>query len=91
MCILRPLTDAPLFVQFLNSHITCHARTEFDDYEEEDKKRQLLRLWLAPPNSRRLSPLMSGIYKDQRPGAVRGGFESRAPELSFQTKGTLRD
>ena len=72
--------------QFLNNHITYHARTEFDDYEEEERRRHLLRMWLAVPNSRKLSPLMSGIYQDQSPGAVRGGFPSRTGSHVYETK-----
>ena len=72
--------------QFLNNHITYHARTEFDDYEEEERRRHLLRMWLAVPNSRKLSPLMSGIYQDQSPGAVRGGFPSRTGGHVYETK-----
>ena len=72
--------------QFLNNHITYHARTEFDDYEEEDKRRHLLRMWLAVPNSRRLSPGMAAIYRDQKAGAVRGGFPSRVGGHVYETK-----
>ena len=75
-------------LQFCNNHVAMHARTSFEDYEEEDRRRHLLRLWLSVPNSRPLSPLMGHIYKDRRPGAVRGGFESRVPgRVVFETTG----
>jgi hypothetical protein len=45
----------------------------------------LLRMWLAVPNSRPLSPLMATIYQDQRAGAVRGGFPSRTGKHVFNT------
>lgn len=72
-------------IQLLNNHVTYHARTEFDDYLEEDRKRHLLRMWLSMPNTRTLSPLMSTIYQNQQGGAVRGGFPSRTGTHSYTT------
>ena len=72
-------------IQLLNNHVTLHSRTEFDDFPEPERKRHLLRMWLSMPNTRTLSPLMSGIYKDQTGGAVRGGFPSRTGGHSFAT------
>lgn len=72
-------------IQLLNNHVTYHARTEFEDFPEEDRKRHLLRMWLSMPNTRALSPLMSGIYRDQTAGAVRGGFPSLTGTYSFET------
>ncbi|WP_176500207.1 TauD/TfdA family dioxygenase [Sphingomonas sp. HMP9] len=72
-------------IQLLNNHVTYHSRTEFEDFDEPDRKRHLLRMWLSVPNSRDLSPAMSPIYQDQRGGAVRGGFPSRTGEHSFAT------
>ena len=36
-------------IQFLHNHVTVHSRTEFEDYPEPERKRHLLRLWLATP------------------------------------------
>ena len=72
-------------IQFLNNHVTYHARTEFEDYPEPDKKRHLLRMWLSVPNSRPLPPSFGKIYQDQRPGAVRGGFPGHVAEPRFST------
>jgi hypothetical protein len=93
--LVSALADQPRFhfsmmfepgdIQLLNNHVTYHARTEFEDYPEEDRKRHLLRMWLAMPNTRALSPLMSAIYRDQAGGAVRGGFPSRTGSHSFET------
>ena len=41
-------------IQFLNNHVIQHSRTEFDDWDEDDKKRHLLRLWLEVPGIRRI-------------------------------------
>lgn len=43
-------------MQFLNNYVILHSRTCFEDYTEPDRKRHLLRLWLAVPNGRPLSP-----------------------------------
>ncbi len=72
-------------IQFLNNHVTMHSRTGFEDYEEEDRKRHLLRMWLSMPNTRELSPAMHAIYQNQTGGAVRGGFPSRTGTHSFET------
>ena len=72
-------------IQLLNNHVTYHSRTAFEDYDEPDRKRHLLRMWLSVPNSRALSPAMAPIYRDQRGGAVRGGFPSRTGAHSFET------
>ena len=72
-------------LQLLNNHVCFHSRTAFEDYPEPDRKRHLLRMWMSVPNSRPLSPLMSHIYRDQRPGAVRGGFPSVTGEHVYET------
>jgi len=72
-------------MQFLNNHLTLHTRTAFEDFDDEDRKRHLLRLWLAPPNSRALGPGFAPFYGDTRAGAVRGGFPGHGGEMRFQT------
>ena len=76
-------------LQLLNNHVMLHARTDFDDYEEEDKKRHLLRLWLSVPNSRPLSPLMKDVYRDVTPGAWRGGYPSASGKIVYHSNVTL--
>jgi hypothetical protein len=65
-------------IQFLNNHITFHARTEFVDGDTEDTKRHLLRMWLSPYNSRQLNPRLE-FFADKTAGVVRGGFPSNNP------------
>ena len=43
-------------IQLLNNHIILHARSAYEDYPEPERKRHLLRLWLADPSMRALSP-----------------------------------
>ncbi len=72
-------------MQFMNNHVMYHSRTEFEDYEEPDRKRHLIRLWLSVPNSRPLNDSMSAVYRDRRPGAVRGGFPCHTGARVFET------
>lgn len=72
--------------QFINNHVTYHARTGFEDYAEPDRRRHLLRMWLSVPNSRPLDPRYTAIYNNPNAGAVRGGFPSRAQRPVYETK-----
>jgi hypothetical protein len=47
---------APGDIQFLNNYVILHSRTAFEDYQEPDRRRHLLRLWLTVPGWNRLSP-----------------------------------
>lgn len=38
---------APGDVQFLNNYTVMHARTEYEDYPEPERRRDLIRLWLV--------------------------------------------
>jgi hypothetical protein len=78
-------------IQILCNHTCLHARTAFEDHADEDRRRHLLRMWLAVPNSRALSPSWSTIYRDTSAGAVRGGFPSRSGSHHFHTLGALAD
>jgi hypothetical protein len=49
-------------IQFLHNHVTVHSRTEYVDYDEPEKRRHLLRLWLATPNGRPLPKEMWERY-----------------------------
>ena len=39
-------------IQLVHNHTILHDRTAFEDYPEPERKRHLLRLWLAPPSAR---------------------------------------
>ncbi len=41
-------------VQMLNNHMMLHTRTSYEDFDEPDKKRFLIRSWSNMPNSRPL-------------------------------------
>ncbi|MBL4720703.1 MAG: TauD/TfdA family dioxygenase [Alphaproteobacteria bacterium] len=46
-------------IQFVNNLTMLHTRTEFEDYPEPERKRHLLRLWLAEPDG---WPLPDAFY-----------------------------
>jgi len=68
------LTLAPGDMLFLNNWVTFHRRTAFEDHSEPERRRHLLRLWLAVPNSRPLDPLFAGHFGSTNAGAIRGGM-----------------
>jgi TfdA family taurine catabolism dioxygenase TauD len=68
------MTLAPGDIQFLNSHITYHGRTPFEDDASTGHDRLLMRLWLAMPNSRALPKGQEVLWRNIDGGAVRGGI-----------------
>ena len=61
-------------MQFINNHIVLHSRTDYEDYEEPERKRHLLRLWVSSPDAVALPDGWQAAYKDTEARAVRGGF-----------------
>ncbi len=61
-------------IQFLNSHVTYHGRTPFEDDKGAGCERLLMRLWLAMPNSRPLPHDHEVLWRNVEVGAVRGGI-----------------
>ena len=59
-------------VQLVHNHTILHDRTAFDDYPEPERKRHLLRLWLAPLGARRLPEVYADRFGSITPGE-RGG------------------
>jgi hypothetical protein len=72
------MTFEPGDIQLLNNHLTYHARTRYDDYPEKERKRLLLRLWLAVPGSRPLPDGYQILFGNIDGGAVRGGVPAKA-------------
>jgi hypothetical protein len=67
-------------LQLLNNHVVYHARTAYEDAPGPDQDRLLLRLWLAPRNSRALPPGFEVLWGTTAPGAPRGGIaQPRGP------------
>lgn len=61
-------------IQLLNNHVVYHGRTAYEDAPEPGRDRLLLRLWLAPPNSRALPDGFEVLWGSVKGGAVRGGI-----------------
>jgi hypothetical protein len=59
-------------VQLVHNHTLLHDRTAFEDWPEPERKRHLLRLWLAPEKARPLPPVFAERYGSVIPGQ-RGG------------------
>ncbi len=59
---------------FINNFTNFHSRTEFQDHEEAERRRLLLRIWLSVPNSRPLPAAFAGSFGRTEAGALRGGI-----------------
>ncbi|THD65071.1 MAG: TauD/TfdA family dioxygenase [Phenylobacterium sp.] len=59
-------------IQLVNNHVLFHDRTAFEDWPEPERRRHLLRLWLAPPDAQALPPVFAERFGTAAPGA-RGG------------------
>jgi Taurine catabolism dioxygenase TauD, TfdA family. len=59
-------------IQLVHNHTILHDRTAFEDYPEPERKRHLLRLWVAPPNARPLPEIYGERFGSIIPGD-RGG------------------
>lgn len=81
LCFAMQLEQGDM--QLLNNYVTVHSRTNFEDYEEFDRKRHLLRLWLAVPGSQPLPDDWAVYFTDVRAGAVRGGLRGSARSAAF--------
>jgi hypothetical protein len=69
--------------QFLHNHTILHARSAYEDWPELERKRHLLRLWLAPPGARPLPPVFAecygGVTIGDRGGIICKGTRLHAP------------
>jgi len=72
-------------IQLVHNHTILHDRTAFEDYPEPDRKRHLLRLWLAPTNARPLPEVYAERYGSITPGD-RGGVvvPGAKPTITFE-------
>jgi hypothetical protein len=59
-------------IQLVHNHTILHDRTAFEDYPEPERKRHLLRVWVAPPNARPLPKVYAERFGSITPGD-RGG------------------
>jgi len=61
-------------ILLLNNWVTYHRRTEFEDWDELERRRHILRIWLSVPNSRPLAKWFLENYGAIEAGAIRGGM-----------------
>jgi hypothetical protein len=70
-------------IQFLHNHTILHARSGYEDWSEPERKRHLLRLWLAPERARELPPVFAECYgritAGDRGGIICPGTRLHAP------------
>ncbi len=59
-------------IQLVNNHVLFHDRTAFEDWPEPERRRHLLRLWLAPAEAQPLPEVFAERFGAVTPGA-RGG------------------
>lgn len=67
-------------IQFINSHITYHGRTEFTDDPANRRDRLLLRLWLSMRNCRALPEGHEVLWGNIEAGERRGGIGQRTAQ-----------
>lgn len=80
-CFRMQLEEGDL--QLVNNYAIVHSRTPFEDFDEPDRKRHLLRLWLAVPGSQPLPADWDEYFIDTRPGSVRGGLRGSHSTAEF--------
>jgi hypothetical protein len=61
-------------IQFLSNHTQLHTRAAFEDFDDVDQRRHLLRLWLAPADERPLPEAYEEIYGGSVEVGARGGI-----------------
>ena len=69
------MTLEPGDMQFVNNHVVVHAREQFEDYPEPEKRRYMVRLWLSSPLGRTLPGFLAERWGDIAVGSVRGGIK----------------
>jgi hypothetical protein len=69
-------------IQLVHNHTIFHDRTAFEDFPEPERRRHLLRLWVAPPGARALPEIFAERFGSVVPGA-RGGVsvEGSSPTI----------
>jgi len=72
-------------IQLVHNHTILHDRTAFEDFPEPERKRHLLRLWLAPAKARSLPEVFAERFGSITPGD-RGGvtIKGSKPTVPFE-------
>jgi hypothetical protein len=78
--LMLEFTLAPGEMYLINNYTILHARTAFEDFDEENRRRHLLRLWLEAPWMRRVHPHVH-LFEGGGIAAVAG----RTPSFDWST------
>ncbi len=76
-----PTLGSRLQKVLVHNHTVLHDRTSFEDWPEPERRRHLLRLWLAPANARPLPAVFAERYGRVSPGD-RGGVKTPGMKLT---------
>ena len=57
-------------IQFVNNHTILHSRNAYEDFDEPERRRRLLRLWIVQPECRALDPLLADRFNTGPRGGV---------------------
>lgn len=68
-------------IQIVHNHTILHDRTAFEDWPDAERRRHLLRLWLAPAGARPLPSVFAERFGTTMPGD-RGGVVVRGMTLT---------
>jgi hypothetical protein len=77
-------------IQLVHNHTILHDRTAFEDWPEPERKRHLLRLWLAPPNARPLPEVYAERFGSVTSGD-RGGIAVGDTRATIPLDATILD
>lgn len=73
-CLHLELDFQPGDIQLVNNHVLFHDRTQFEDWPQPERRRHLLRLWLAPDQAQILPPVFAerfgSLVQGQRGGVA---------------------
>ena len=69
-------------MNFAHNHQILHARTDYEDYPELDRKRHLLRLWLSTKDGWELPPIFAEKFGTVERGQRRGGIHVPGMKLT---------
>jgi hypothetical protein len=70
-------------LQMVNNYHVIHSRTEFEDHDEPDLKRHLLRLWLCIPNCPAIPDSWIVQAKQTEANTLRGGLRGSNVSAEF--------
>ncbi|MBH67306.1 MAG: hypothetical protein CMM58_03035 [Rhodospirillaceae bacterium] len=95
--IMRPTLMYRMYLepgdmQILNNYTMFHSRTHYEDFQNEQQKRCLFRLWLTPPDAIRMPSSWRVLYRSIEPATVRGGIRGQQYDAackSFEEKQAL--